>query len=93
MTLPTESQSAIHILRATWRHQDDSATWLEIVFDALFAHQGMPVSLAELYELIEMHPKTMSEKRWKKLVRATLAENEGFVPVAEGMWGLRTWRY
>lgn len=66
------------------------ATWKYVVA-AVLEECSLAVPLSYLYEQIEHHEKTKSNKWWKEKIRQTLQCNPAhFVNTDKGMWCLRT---
>lgn len=65
------------------------ATWKDVVA-AVLEDCGTAVPLSYLYDQIQDHEKTKSNKWWKEKIRQTLQYNPScFVNTSKGMWQLR----
>ena len=62
-------------------------TWKDIVA-AVMEEKSGPVTLDELYEAVEGHKRTQSNKNWKEKIRQTLQIYKEFERLECGIWRL-----
>lgn len=63
-------------------------TWKDVVA-AVLEHYGRPMTLNELYRVIDGHKKTKSNPHWKDKIRQTLQINNIFSSKQRGVWALK----